>query len=154
MFGSSPFLNRPPIPSAPKPTSRRDQILRRCVSTEGLSPKKRKSEQEATVKGHKRALSDCEFMEQLHMDKTKSMNLSVISPEVKVPQNQDNNIKSVISCSSFCSVDGKELIAVPKFSLSLQNIPLLIARNEDIWKKTVSANVSFIFYSLLIRDSF
>jgi len=147
MFGSSPFLNRPPIPSAPKPTSRRDLILRRCVSTEGLSPKKRKSEQEATIKGHKRSLSDCEFLEQLHLDKTKStnLNLNVIKLEAKAPQNKDNDIKSVISCSSVCSMNRKDL-EVPVFSLSVQNIPSLIAKNEDIWKKTLSTNVSLIFF--------
>lgn len=36
---STPALNRPPVPSAPKPISRRDRILK-SASTEGLSPRK------------------------------------------------------------------------------------------------------------------
>ena len=159
MFGSSPFLSRPPIPSDPKPILRRDQALRRWQSTEGLSPKKRRSESNDIhhSKTHKRALSDCNFMAHLaherKLEKEAKNNTDnntddeiVYKKEVIVQSKEALNkpINRNLLCSASVTSFGNEEKEFGKCDLfsSVQNIPSFFKENEEIWKKTFS-NVSF-----------
>ena len=166
MFGSSPFLNRPPIPSDPKPILRRDQALRRWVSTEGLSPKKRRSESADLHHSriHKRAMSDCNFMVHLAQERklgkevqnnldNNTENGEVIQKKEFMVQSKEALNKPInrnLLCSSSVTNFGNEKVfeKCELFS-SIQNIPSIYSQNEEIWLKTIS-NVSLFFTRMRI----
>ena len=172
MFGSSPFLNRPPIPSDPKPVSRRDQAFRRWVSTEGLSPKKRRSEYtdlHHPTNTHKRAFSDCNFMIQIAQEKKLEKEIvidiedttdsaaeqkaeNMVQNKEAINKTKSRNLLCSSSVTSFGSEDSKEKeFGQCSLFSSIQNIPSFIRQNDDFWMKTM-ANVSVLnfFFQFLI----
>ena len=168
LFGSSPFLNRPPIPSDPKPILRRDQALRRWRSSEGLSPKKRRSESNDIhhTRTHKRALSDCNFMAHLaherKLEKDSKTNTDnntddeIVQKKETIVQSREalnkpinRNLLCSVSVTSFGNEKENKEFGKCDFFSSVQNIPSFFKENEEIWKDTIS-NVSFFLLLFFI----
>lgn len=155
LYGSSPVFDRPPIPSAPKPTTRRDRALRKSVSTEAISPRKRRAD--CSSKFNQRTMSDNNFQDKLDTSKGDLNDVSFSSMQKKSEVIVPESVPEL--------VPEKEQEEIPRtrspqhkkpFSLcqSMNDLPSFILKNENIWKRSVASCVSFISYFSYFMYSF
>lgn len=138
LYGSSPVLDRPPLPSAPKPTTRRDRLLRKSVSTEAISPRKRRAD--CCFKFNQRTLSDYNLGNKTELCRENFTEEYSQNPEDK-SEEQDVVPEITIEKEEIhqnCSSRNK------RFSLcaSMNDLPSFIMENQNIWKRSMASYVS------------